>query len=747
MADDKSAPIVGELVAANYQVLGTAGSGGMGVVYRALDLKLQRTVALKFLPSEVNASDRDKKRFLQEARTASALDHPNIGVIYGIEETADDRTFIAMAYYEGQSLATRIRSGPLPPSDAVDIAIQVLKALDYAHSQGIEHRDVKPSNIMLTQQHLVKLVDFGLAHVSQQTASKTHGVSGTVSYMSPEQTLGRGIDCRADIWAAGIVMLEMLTGHNPFSRETIPATVFSILNEPPQIPETVPPGLRQIVYRALAKDPVRRYQSCSEMLHDLESVRADLPTTAVVDATSEAMGPKRGKESSELRRSRESASASAWALTQSKPRSKLWMFILGGVAVLLVVALLIPAVRERLAGVFGRAPGSSTGKPVAYQGYVAALGYIQRYDKPGNLDRAIAALQESLKADPLFALAYAQLGEAYRMKYQTQRDPKWLDLAIANCERAQQLDTRLPAAYSTLASIHNEQGKHDLALQEFQQALEINPRDPAAIRGIARSDETAGKISHAENGYHKVIALVPDDWRGYNDLGNFYGRQGKYPQAIAQYKQALEITPDNAEAYSNLGSAYLDVGDPKLLPDAEQNLKKALALNPTYRVLTNLAALFLEEGNYTRAVDYSNQALKISDKDYVVWDNLRLAYLGLGDSSRANAAMAKEMTLLESDDKRASHDAWSQALMANLYARQGKPEKAESRIQAALSLAPDNPQVLAELADACANLHDPACARSYIQKALKNGADLESIKTDVELKSLNLDFDKEFRKK
>jgi tetratricopeptide (TPR) repeat protein len=749
MADGKSTPTEGELVASNYQILGTAGSGGMGVVYRALDLKLQRTVALKFLPSELNASDRDKRRFLQEARTASALDHPNIGVIYTIEETADERTFIAMAYYEGQSLAQRIRSGPLPPSEAAEIAIQVLKALDYAHTQGIEHRDVKPSNIMLTQQHLVKLVDFGLAHVSQQTASKTHGVSGTVSYMSPEQTLGRSVDCRSDIWAVGVVLLEMLIGHNPFSRETIPATVFAILNEPPEVPDAVTPDLRQTIYRALAKDLVRRYQSCAEMLHDLESVRAGLPSTAVVDAAQEATAIKRNKESAELRRSRESASASAWALTPSKPRWKPWAFGLGGMALLLMVALSIPGVRERLAAVFTRVPvaGGGTGKPAAYEGYVTALGYLQRYDKPGNLDRAIGALQTSLKADPLFALAYAELGEAYRMKYQTERDPKWLDLAIANCERAQQLDDRLPAAYSTLASIHNEQGKHDLALQEFQQALEINPRDPAAIRGIARSNETAGKTADAEAGYHKVIAVIPDDWRGYNDLGNFYSRQGKYPQAIAQYKQALELTPDNAELYSNLGSAYLDVGDPKLLPDAEQNLNKALALNPTYPVLTNLAALYLEEGNFTQAVNYSNQALKIADKDYIVWDNLRLACLGLGDSAHANAAMAKEMTLLESDAKRVSQDGWSQALMANLYARQGKPEQAEARIQAALSLSRDNPQVLEEVAAACVNLHDPARARSYIQMALKKGADIEAIRSDVELKSLNLDSDKEFRKK
>src|SRR5271170_952502 len=749
MADGKSAPSVGDLVAGTYQILGTAGAGGMGVVYRGLDVKLQRTVALKFLPPDINSSERDKERFLKEARTASSLDHPNIGVIYGIEETADDRTFIAMAYYEGQSLAQRIRSAPLFFAEAADIAIQVLKGLEHAHLQGIEHRDIKPSNIMLTRQRSVKLVDFGLAQVSQQTASQTHGVSGTVAYMSPEQTLGRPIDCRTDLWAAGIVLAEMLTGQNPFSRATIPATAFAILNEPPQLPETIPPALRQIIYGALSKDPARRYQSCTEMLHDLESVRANLPGAGVIGAPTETPGTKRGKESSELRRSRESASAAAWTLTATKPRSKHWIFALGGAAVLLMIALLIPGLRERLAGLFTRVgiAGGASAKPAAYEGYVASLGYLQRYDKPGNLDHAIAALQESLKADPLFALGYAQLGEAYRMKYQTERDPKWLEVALANCERAQQLDTRLPAVYSTLASIHNEQGKHDLALQEFHQALEINPRDPAAIRGIARSDETAGKLADAENGYRKVIAVVPDDWRGYNDLGNYYSRLGKYQSAIDQYKQAIELTPDNAEVYSILGSAYLDSGDPKLLPDAEQNLKKALALNPTYPALANLAALFLEEGNYTEAVNYSNQALKIADKDYIVWDNLRLACLGLGDPTHGNAAMAKEMALLESDDKRVSQDGWSQALMANLYARQGKPEKAEARIQAAMSLSPDNPQVLEEVADACVNLHDPARARRYIQMALKKGADIQSIKTDVELKSLDLDADKELRKK
>ncbi len=750
MADGTSAPSPGELVAGNYQIAGIAGSGGMGVVYRALDLKLQRNVALKFLPSDLNASERDKQRFLQEARTASSLDHANIGVIHAIEETTDERTFIVMAYYEGQSLAQKIRSGPLSPSETADIAIQVLKALDFAHTKGIEHRDVKPSNIMLTQQNMVKLVDFGLAHVSQQTASKTHGISGTIAYMSPEQTLGRGIDSRTDIWATGIVMLEMLTGHHPFSRETIPATVFSILNEPPELPDGLAPGLSQVIYRALAKDPARRYQSCAEMLRDLETLRPELSTSAVVEATPESPVLKRNRESAELRRTRESASVSAWGLApEKKSHWKPWVFSFGGVVILLVIGFLIPGIRERLATAFTRvvAMASSNGKPAADEGYIIALGLMQRYDKPGNLDRAIGALQNSIKADPLFALGYAQLGEAYRMKYQVERDPKWLDMAIAECERAQQLDTRLPSAYSTLAAIHNEQGKHDLALQEFNQALEINPRDPTAIRGIARSDETAGKLADAEAGFRKVTAVVPDDWRGYNDLGNFYSRQGKYLQAIDEYKQALELTPDNAEAYSNLGSAYLDAGDPTLLPLAEQNLEKALALNPTYPVLANLAVLSMQQGKYAQAVDYSKQALKVSDKDYVVWDNLRLASLALGDSAQANAAMSRELVLLESGAKDASQDGWAQALMASLYARQGKTEKAEARIQSALSLAPNNPEVLVELADACVNLHDPARAKGYLQKAIDNGADVATLKTDVELRSLNLDFDKGFRKK
>ncbi len=741
MTDGKSAPSVGELIAANYQILGTAGAGGMGVVYRALDLKLQRTVALKFLPPDLNDSERDKERFLKEARTASSLDHPNIGVIYSIEETPDDRSFIAMAFYEGSSLAQRIRIGPLPPAEAADIAIQMLRALEHAHSHGIEHRDVKPSNIMLTGRvagsaPTVKLVDFGLAHITQQTATKTHGLSGTVGYMSPEQTLGKSVDTRTDIWAAGIVLVEMLTGQNPFSRETIPATIFAIINEAPALPETVPQELQRIVYHALAKEPLYRYQSCSEMLRDLEAVRPGLPSSTELTSSSGTKPDSKPsswgiRESIDLRRSREYASVSTWG-KPAKPNR------LGWIVGLLVVAiaggtLLVPAVRQRAVDLL---TGGTSGKPAENEIYITALGYMQRYDKPGNIDLAIDALQKAVKADPLFALGYAQLGEAYRMKYQADRNPKWLELALANCEKAENLDNRIPAVYTTLALIHDDQGKQDLALQEFNQALEINPRDLDALRGVARFSERAGHLQDAENGFKKAAALRPDDWSGFSELGNYYRRVGRVPDAIEAYKQAVALSPDNGDVYNNLGGALLDAGDPKLLPEAEQALQKALAIKPNYAVYTNLADLYLQQERFPEAIAASKKALALDDNDYLVWDNLRAAYEWTKDTAGANYARQKEIARLEPHVKSQTGDSMAQGLLASLYAQAGDRARAQAHLETALALDPKDPNSLEAIADAYASLGEHAQAAKYAESAKKAGATDATLRDDPDLQSV-----------
>jgi len=751
MAELKSAPSVGELVAVNYQILGTAGAGGMGVVYRALDLKLQRTVALKFLPPDLNASERDKARFLKEARTASSLDHPNIGVIYGIEEAADERAFIAMAYYEGQSLAQRIRSGPLAPGDAADIMIQTLRALEHAHAQGIEHRDVKPSNIMLARQAgssaaVVKLVDFGLAHVSQQTASQTQGISGTVSYMSPEQTLGRQVDGRSDLWAAGVVLLEMLEGKSPFTRETIPATIFAILNEAPRIPDHVPPALQQIVYRALAKDPLRRYQSCSEMLRELEAIRPGLPAAASVaasrsepqfdmklDLKHDSRTSSRVREFLDLRRSRENASVSAWA--QAKPRRSWgpWLLGLGAAALLLLAAWLAPPVRQRLLGAL---PGGAANKQAAYEGYLAALGLLDRYDRPGNIDRAIDALNGSLKIDPLFALGYTQLGEAYRMKYQTDRNPKWLDLALANCQRAEELDNRIPAVYVTLAEIHNNQGKHDLAYQELQQALDLNPREPMAVRAMAQADATAGKLKEAEAGFKKAMALRPDDWSAPNELGRFYSANGKYREAVDAYKQAVALSPDNAYALSNLGAAYLSIGDKDSSRLAQEALERSLAIQPSYEAYSNLGVLYLEQKRYADSAAMTRKALAMDDKDYLVWDNLRIACQWTQDKACEQDTAARELPLLERLVQVRSQDGMIHATMALLYAKRGETEEAERQIQSALVYGPDAPDILESVAAAYECMGDRRQATLYLERSIAKGEARDVIDMDADLSGL-----------
>src|ERR1700722_4141403 len=218
MSEGNNTLTAGDLVGANYEILGIVGAGGMGIVYRSRDLRLDRIVALKFLPPEMDQNEREREYFLLEARTASSLDHPNIGVIHAIEETADGRAFIVMAFYDGQSLEQRMRHnhGPMSIPETIDIVSQIAHGLSAAHARRIVHRDIKPSNIMIAPSGAIKIVDFGLARIiSAETATAT-GITGTVKYMSPEQALGHRIDQRTDIWSLGVVMAEMLTGTNPF---------------------------------------------------------------------------------------------------------------------------------------------------------------------------------------------------------------------------------------------------------------------------------------------------------------------------------------------------------------------------------------------------------------------------------------------------------------------------------------------------------------------------------------------------
>ncbi|NLP11409.1 protein kinase [bacterium] len=261
----------------HYRILEKLGQGGMGVVYKAEDTKLKRTVALKFLPPALTADPVAKERFIQEAQAASALEHPNICNIHEINETEDGQLYIVMACYEGLTLKDRLAAGPLPIEQAMEYARQMVEGLAEAHGKGIVHRDIKPANIMITEKGQVKIMDFGLAKLAGQAHLTQSGSTlGTAAYMSPEQACGEKVDHRTDIWSLGIVLYEMCTGQLPFKGEYEQAVIYSILNEEPppvsSLRQDVPAELERLVQKMLAKHAWERFANAGEILIELNSL-------------------------------------------------------------------------------------------------------------------------------------------------------------------------------------------------------------------------------------------------------------------------------------------------------------------------------------------------------------------------------------------------------------------------------------------------------------------------------------------
>ncbi|MDP3025175.1 MAG: serine/threonine-protein kinase [candidate division Zixibacteria bacterium] len=280
----------------HYKILEKLGEGGMGVVYKAQDTRLQRMVALKFLPPHVAENPEEKARFIQEAQAASALSHPNVTTIYGIEESPEG-LFISMEYVQGQTLKKIAEKESPSIKRILDIAIQVSEGLNAAHRKGIVHRDIKSDNIMVTQDGQVKIMDFGLARLEGvDHLTETGSTLGTAAYMSPEQAQGEEVDQRSDIFSFGVVLYELLTGRLPFRGEHIPAIIYSILNENPEpvarYKVNVPEGLQRIVDKALAKDREERYQHIDDLLADLRHEKKSLDYAKTTQIPAQVVVPK-----------------------------------------------------------------------------------------------------------------------------------------------------------------------------------------------------------------------------------------------------------------------------------------------------------------------------------------------------------------------------------------------------------------------------------------------------------------------
>ncbi len=295
--------MIGQTIS-HYKILEKLGEGGMGVVYKAEDTKLDRTVALKFLTPQAVDNEEEKTRFLYEAKAAAALNHPNICTVHEIDEY-EDRSFIAMECIEGESLKDKIKSGPLGLDEAVDIAVQVAEGLQEAHNKGIIHRDIKSANIMLTPTGRVKVMDFGLAKSSGRTQLTRSGTTvGTVAYMSPEQGRGDPVDHRTDIWSLGVVLYEMLTGHTPFRGEHEAAVLYSIVNEEPHPISSYVPDISSqfqiLIERMLEKDRADRYQSMEDLLSDLRRLKRKTSKKIATQIGSSPSAPPAGEQQRSL---------------------------------------------------------------------------------------------------------------------------------------------------------------------------------------------------------------------------------------------------------------------------------------------------------------------------------------------------------------------------------------------------------------------------------------------------------------
>lgn len=291
--------MIGKVIS-HYRILEKLGEGGMGVVYKAEDTRLRRTIALKFLPPELTRDPEAKERFVREAQAASALHHNNICVVYDIDESDDGQMFISMEYLEGRTLKEKLERGPIAIGEALDITLQIGKALARAHERGIVHRDIKPANVMLTTDGVAKIVDFGIAKLAGRTMLTKAGITqGTLAYMSPEQLRGMPVDERTDIWALGAILYEMLSGQQPFRGEYDPAVLYAILEVDPEpignLRSDVSGALAGILARALNKDPAQRYQRVEDLIADVQPLAggssAPIPTRGHAPARRRTMWP------------------------------------------------------------------------------------------------------------------------------------------------------------------------------------------------------------------------------------------------------------------------------------------------------------------------------------------------------------------------------------------------------------------------------------------------------------------------
>lgn len=578
----------------NYKIVRQLGSGGMGVVFLADDIRLNRKIALKLLPAQFTTNADRVSRFEREARAASALNHPNIVTIYEIGQS-NSAHFIATEFVDGKTLRQLLDEKPFTLKEVLNVAIQVAGALNGAHAAGIVHRDIKPENIMIRGDGYVKILDFGLAKLTEvqtiESESETPTllqsnpgiVMGTVQYMSPEQARAKNVDVRTDIWSLGVVLYELLTGRVPFSGETPSHVMVSLMED--DVPSltgytNVPAELGRIVTKALRKDQKERYQTASEMVRDLRSLKEELQLEARLKVLLEAVPNSKERitksDGRRLERVRTSATRSVDTGVAPSASSaeylvsdvKRYRFLaIGALVILLGGAIgLIYLTRGRNKTSLSASQGVTASKrgtnnDEAYRLYLQGKNLTAKRSS-ADAGKGIEYLERATRLDPKFALAYAEMARAYvasgllggglpSEEYQKARE------AVNN---ALALDPDLAEGYRVRGDVYFFEWDFAAAERDWLRARELEPNStspdeyPAYLAARGRFDEA---ITTIEN----MLEADPNSRMLLRDRGRILLLARRYDEAIVQLKRVIELDENFASPYGLLWLAYEMKGD------------------------------------------------------------------------------------------------------------------------------------------------------------------------------------------
>ena len=632
----------------HYKILEKLGQGGMGVVYLAEDLNLERKVAIKFLPQQIATNAQDKERFKIEAKAAAKLNHPNIATIYSIEESGD-QIFISMEYIKGVELSEKIQAGSIPIDEAIKIATQIADGLEAAHKEGIIHRDIKTSNIMITDSGVVKIMDFGLAKVKGTSKLTQMGTTlGTVAYMSPEQSRGDKVDSRADIWSLGVVLYEILTGKFPFRGDYDQAIIYSILNEEPQPADEMDARIQQIINKSLKKSPDERYQSAGEMEEELRKIG----------------------ESGEVKKTKTKKSKLPW--------------IVAAVAVAVIAITL-----------YFFMPSSKSSKATTDKIKTIAVLPFTNIGSDSNQEYFSDGLSEEL-------ISVLQKNPGLRVTARTSSfafKGKGMDIKTI----AAKLSVNNILEGSVQKAGDNLRISADLVNIKTDATLWSNTYNGTMNNIFALQDSISGNVAEALNaallGKGAEKPEQKTDPEAYNDylLGNhFYDLRGKenWEKAEGYYETALSIDSSYAPAWVGLSNVHLNQANYGYIPNVEgtnksiREAKKALGLNP------NLADAYAQIGtikstydwDWTGADEAFKKGLELEPENTNVLNDAAILSLTLG---RFNKAIKLEHRVIEIDPVRAD----GYYILGNIARYAGLPDKSIAYLRKSLELNPQFPAV------------------------------------------------------